>query len=184
MVTTIRFIDTMHFATDEEDKCEEWDKHDGMTYKGINYFTCLSKRGLFVKEVKLSRATMTRVSNIRNDDVHNVKRMEQVDLCLDCIAEITLCRIIIAKRISTIFELDQGVDHDTKAKTNTNEKTYSNFDLKLKNVFHFFDQDNDGTLKHANMPTFQHSKKCPKHQFDRKLLISPVTVHPILQRHD
>ncbi|ETO31832.1 hypothetical protein RFI_05285, partial [Reticulomyxa filosa] len=51
MVVTIRFIGTMHFATDEEDNCEEWDKHDGM-YKGIHYFACPPKQELFVKEVK------------------------------------------------------------------------------------------------------------------------------------
>ncbi|ETN97887.1 hypothetical protein RFI_39639 [Reticulomyxa filosa] len=99
-------------VNDDDNEDEDGDKD-----KGINYFTCSSKRGLFVKEVKLSRATMTRVSNIRNDDVHNVNigmvsdhcycygskstkgdwffqcsKCEQVDLCLDCIAEITLCR--------------------------------------------------------------------------------------------
>ncbi|ETN98389.1 hypothetical protein RFI_39121 [Reticulomyxa filosa] len=53
----------------------------------------------------------------------------------------------------------QDVDHDTKAKTNANEKTYPNFDLQLKSVFHFFDQNEDGILKHASIPTFQEMSK-------------------------
>ncbi|ETO00300.1 hypothetical protein RFI_37147 [Reticulomyxa filosa] len=59
------------------------------------------------------------------------------------------------------------------AKTNVNEKTFSNFDSHLKNVFHFFDQDEDGILKHANMSAFQEMSKA--YQFNRKLLIPPVT---------
>ncbi|ETO25492.1 hypothetical protein RFI_11645, partial [Reticulomyxa filosa] len=238
MVATIRFIGITPFSTDEQIGVElhdGWGKHDG-AYKGVRYFTCPPKRGLFVKEVKRrrnddpSRQYLKRrcpecegeFLKLRNppgaykgagmvcdhcyrhgskftkeDWFFQCSKCEQVDLCLDCMLKLHSVddnreedipdlraryrqvngqwifeEIDIDDAISELSQKDQDADHDMKTKANTNEKTNSNFNSQLKDVFDFFDQDEDGILKHADI---EEMWSVSKRQFDRELFIPPVT---------
>ncbi|ETN97452.1 hypothetical protein RFI_40077, partial [Reticulomyxa filosa] len=112
--------------------------------------------------------------SIKGDWFFQCSECEQVHLCLDCMLKLYFVdynreediydflaryrqvsgqwlfeEIDIEDAISKLFQKDQGADHDTKAKTNANEKINSNFDLQLNDAFHFFDLDKDGILKHV-----------------------------------